>query len=354
MKNVLLVGDANPDTRNYQRFRALKDIGKKLQYKTIMLSSMPNSLFPFENKKNLYYRIRNKLGFPIDEVKINQNILEKVAIIKPSLIWIDKGTLIHKKTLISIKKICPEAKLIQWLPEYIKPRHNRSFYTLQSLGLYDTILSPMIQNCECQWLRQQGAKDVICLNQGYDKYLHHPVQLSDIEQEQLVTDVGFIGTFELDRAKKMLYLAESGIQVRVWGDGWKKWIDKHPNLIIKNKPLYGKDYIKAICANKINLCFLRKANQDRQTSRTLEITACGGFMLAERTDEHEKLFKDGEEAIFFDINKPEELLQKVTYYLQNDQERKTIAKKGRERCLAGRYSYHEILCPILQQILELL
>lgn len=39
-------------------------------------------------------------------------------------------------------------------------------------------------------------------------------------------------------------------------------------------------------------------NYDLQTTRTMEIPACGSLLMAERTIEHEELFKDEEEAVF--------------------------------------------------------
>ena len=163
-------------------------------------------------------------------------------------------------------------------------------------------------------------------------------------------DVGFIGTFEKDRADKMLYLAKNGIHVRVWGNEWGSYVGKHPNLQVENKPIYDEDYRKAICATRINLCFLRKLNRDLQTDRTMEIPACGAFMLAERTDEHRVLFEEDKEAVYFDINKPEELLEKVKYYLSHEDERKEIALAGRRRCLKSDYSHEAALKEMLSKI----
>ena len=126
---------------------------------------------------------------------------------------------------------------------------------------------------------------------------------------------------------------------------------KHQNLQVENKPIYNEDYAKALCATKINLCFLRKINRDLHTSRTMEIPACGGFMLAERTSEHQELFEENKEAVFFDNNNPKKLLEKVRYYLEHEEEREAIAKAGRKRCLKSGYSHHDRLAWMLKQIL---
>jgi spore maturation protein CgeB len=96
-------------------------------------------------------------------------------------------------------------------------------------------------------------------------------------------------------------------------------------------------YTKAICATRINLGFLRRLNRDQQTDRSVEIPACGGFMLAERSDEHRRLFVEGIEAEFF--SSPEELVEKTRFYLADETRRAAVAQAGRRRCLESDYTH---------------
>jgi spore maturation protein CgeB len=96
------------------------------------------------------------------------------------------------------------------------------------------------------------------------------------------------------------------------------------------------------------LNFLRKINRDEVTSRSVEIPACGGFMLGERTERHLEFFKEGQQAEFFESN--DELLSKTRYFLGHPEERIKIAQAGRDRCLSSAYSMREQLNEIIKAI----
>jgi spore maturation protein CgeB len=81
--------------------------------------------------------------------------------------------------------------------------------------------------------------------------------------------------------------------------------------------------------------------------RTFEVPACGAFMLAERTPEHQEYFREGEEVGYF--SSPAELVEKVRYYLTHDNERQCMAEAAYRKVTSGNHTYAHRL----QQILEL-
>ena len=339
---IVFVAELRDESRSKQRLLALQDLG----HEVLRCSSVAETGNQ-TNKPILWQRMRWKLGYPLDTVNLNQLLSKSAQEFSPDLIWIEKVLTLHPSTYQQLRQLLPKAKIVFYSEDDIFMRHNRSIYLQQSLHLFDLVFTTKPRNLE--ELPRLGAKKVSCIYQAYDRNLHRPIKLTSEDQSKWGADVSFVGTFERDRAEKMLYLAEQGILVRVWGSNWQRWRKQHPNLRIEKRPVYNDDFIKVICSSKINLNFLRKANRDHHTSRSLEIPACQAFMLAERTDEHLQLFQEGKEAEFFDSK--EELLSKVQFYLKDDDERNAIARAGRQRCLDSDYSHHDRLKVMLGEIL---
>ncbi len=64
------------------------------------------------------------------------------------------------------------------------------------------------------------------------------------------------------------------------------------------------------------------------SDRLIQLMANGTMVISKNIPDIEILFND-DEIILFD--EKEECLEKINYYLNNDEERKKIAKKGREK-----------------------
>lgn len=304
---------------------------------------------------SVWYRIAYRLfqygvGIRVpDNSSANKKIKKLIgaAVAVPyDIVWIDKGVTINSTTLNYIRKLSPHTKIVSYSPDNMALRHNQSQNYLDCIPLYDihfTTKSYILED-----MRRLGARKIEFTNKHYEQTFHYPRVLSENEMQHLGGDVGFIGAWEKERCDSILYLAKNGIKVKVFGD--KKWNDyKTENLEIA-PGIYSEDYSKALQAFKISLCFLRKMNSDTQTSRTMEIPACGGFMLAERTREHLELFSENQEAVFFAND--DELLEKCRYYLNNEKERRRIVEGGIERCKTSGYSNEESIKRMLKIVLN--
>lgn len=337
---ILFVGDLNEYGRSFQRYRTLVGLG----YQVLAFSMVPVPQPPGKEELPFFVRLFSKLRMPLDITSVNKKIRGGVKRDDYDIVWIEKGNTIRPGTLRFIKAKLPSVRLISLSEDDMYASHNRSLYYRWGLRYYDFVFTTKTYNLE--ELKYFGAKQTVLFLDAFDEMSHRPLILNEDDKNQFGCDVGFIGTYEEDRAMKMLFLAENGIKVTVWGNGWEKWVGKNPNLMIKNRPLLGEDYVKAINATKISLCFLRKLNRDEVTSRSVEIPACGGFMLAERTQRHLEFFRNSEEAVFFENR--EELLASVAKYLVDSESRERIALAGRARCLRSGYSHRDQLSHILQ------
>ena len=176
-------------------------------------------------------------------------------------------------------------------------------------------------------------------------------QGNDAERVQLGEEVGGGGKFEQKRVQARMRLEKAGIRVSIRGAAWRKiQHQSHLNLDIDPKNYFGDSYAKILQATKINLGFLHKGNRDQHTARSIEIPACGGFLLAERTTEHQELFEEGKEAVFFGTD--DELIEKVRYYLAHENERRKIAAAGYERCIKSQYDNYHVFKRLIDRLFE--
>jgi len=342
MSRILFIGDLNTYGRGYQRYRTLIEMGHAVVAYSHTFVSSPEKIQP----PTLLYRIFWKLRIPLDDMGVNSILLMEAKKSSFNVIWIEKGNMIWPSTLASIKKMSPDTALISCSEDDMYARHGHSLWYRWGLSKYDCVFTTKKYNL--QELKLYGAKKTKLFLDSYDEKTHRPLELTDADRKRFGCDVGAIGAFEPERAAFLLYLAENGVRVTIWGNGWGNWVGRSPNLDVKNDFLFGEDYTKAICATKINLNFLRKINRDEVTSRSVEIPACGGFMLAERTGRHLDFFIEGSEAEFFASK--EELLAKIRTYLSNSPKREKIAQAGRKQCLSSGYSMRAQLILILEEV----
>lgn len=343
---ILSVGryTAGRDRGCVQRLYALRELGHTVEH---IDSPFINAHPPVQR---LVKRIRKKIFNSLVNPSLNKKILGRLNEECFDILWIDKGVSVAPATLKAAKVMHPSMMIVGYAPDDMMRRGNQSRHFVRGLGSYDLFFTTKSYNV--QELKEAGCPEVRFVDNAFDSCLHRPVEPSARVLDQVGAAVGFVGNAELERAKSIAYLAGNGVPVDVWGIKWEKYRKRlKADFRIAGSFFFGEPYVELICSYDICLCFLRKINRDLQTMRSIEIPACGVFMLAERTDEHQHLFEEGKEAEYFSSD--EELLAKARFYLAHAKERKRIAMAGRERCVRSGYSNHDRLADMLRQVVDM-
>jgi spore maturation protein CgeB len=178
--------------------------------------------------------------------------------------------------------------------------------------------------------RDLGARKVVRVFRPCDPVAHAPVPQTIVDQNEWSSEVVFVGNWMPERGPFLARLLELGIPLTIYGTEWgkaKEW----PELSKVVRPgVLGINYVKAIQYAKVALGLLSKGNRDLHTTRSAEIPFIGGAAFcAERTTEHEAMFQDREQAVFWSV--PEECAAGCRLLLANDELRSSMVAKARQR-----------------------
>lgn len=163
-------------------------------------------------------------------------------------------------------------------------------------------------------------------------------------------DVVFVGHFENDeRIEYLKKVAESDLAFGLFGPDWGcapkfDWLKKLQPIF----PVTGELYRNVLISAKIALCFFSSLNRDTYTRRCFEIPAMGVFMLCQYSDDMVELFRDGVEAVYFKT--PDEMMEKINYYIKNDKLREEIAANGRIRVVMDKHDVVSRMEYVLTQL----
>jgi spore maturation protein CgeB len=196
--------------------------------------------------------------------------------------------------------------------------------------------------------KQVGAPRVLHVHMSFDEIAHAPRDLSGFDRTKWKSEVLFVGTWMPERGPFLARLVELGVPLTIRGNRWSK-AKEWPLLenFWQGPGIYDdEDYAKAIQCAKVSLGLLSKGNRDQHTQRSMEIPFLQGLLCAERTREHESLYREDEEAVFW--SSAAECADKCTYLLGNETVRQHIAERGRARALKNQTSNQSVMAAILE------
>lgn len=346
MIKILYVAPLFPGSTALHRKMALQSLGCDV---VSIDTTLPfGRLGDLNRYRKLVYSVVSRTNWLFDWRRINKNVIRLSRKSGFDLLWIDKGQWISPETLQVFRTLQPKASIVNYSPDDMFNIRNQTDCWKACLPIYDLFVTTKSYNVR-EYI-DAGARDALFVEKSFEPTIHRPQSLSQEERRQWQSDVVFIGAYEAERRRSIEFLSRKGVSLGLYGggDSWPRMAKNYPNVRAHATFVADELYAKILCCSKIALGFLRKENRDLQTARSIEIPACGVFMLAERTDEHLMLFEEGREAEFFGSN--EEMFEKINFYLQNDTQRKMIALAGRERCLRSGYSNAHRLMQVLEHL----
>lgn len=340
---ILYVGPLFPGSTALHRMRALEQLG--CQVNAIKTELPLGFRIPKGNPKWWIKRIMQSTDIWADWKRIHQQLDAASRNEQWDILWVDKGRQLRPKALTAFARRQKNCRLVNYSPDDMFNPANQTARYCAAFGIYDLFVTTKSYNVD--EFKAAGASDVFFVGNAYEPTIHRPVKLNEEEQKRWSCDVCFVGDCEPERERSIARLAEAGVKLGLFGP-WAHLAAQYNNVVC-HKGFFADDaYAKVLQSGKIGLGFLRKVNRDLQTTRSIELPACGVFMLAERTEEHQSLFEEGREAEFFASD--EELIEKVLFYLANNSLREKIATAGRQRCLESGYSNMERLRSVLNYI----
>ncbi|MBB1399445.1 glycosyltransferase [Pseudoalteromonas sp. SG44-8] len=296
--------------------------------------------------KSIYFRFQNKYIFGPVIRRLNADFLRAVNKNKPDILFIYRGTHILPKTLKEIKKNNIVTIFGYNNDDPFSPKYPKYFWRhfMGGIKLYDHLFCYRKHNVD-EFI-SAGCKSVSLLR-AY--YTHERNKIVSTSSSQYSCDIIFIGHFEDDgRDQYLLELLMTDFEVKIYGTGWEK-SKLYKKLLLLNgpiEPLYA-DYNLALNSAKIALVFLSKLNRDTYTRRCFEIPAAGTLMLSEYTQDLDSIFQKGVDADYF--NSCAELLEKVSFYLNNPDILQKVTDSGHARLLRDGHEAEDRVKEILER-----
>lgn len=175
------------------------------------------------------------------------------------------------------------------------------------------------------------------LNSEYLKLAFEPKILEKVNLKKRKYPCTFVGTISQSSIHKPAFqllekVAKKIKEVRFWG--YCDYLSKSSPIFSKHQGLaWGKKMYEIFAQSKITLNrhISAIAKNYANNFRLYEATGMGAMLITDYKDNLGEIFKIGQEVETY--KSPQELIEKIRYYLTHDREREKIARAGQKRTL---------------------
>lgn len=293
------------------------------------------NLLKYGQRQGLLRKLEFRLAAGPEVRRLNSDVLRLARQEQPQVLWADKVLWMQTETLQALRGM-GMVTVSYMIDNFFGPRRDPGWRLYRkAIPFYDLHCTQRDRNLHDY--RAAGARDVIKVQTAFEPTIHFPAvpAYTDAQRDR---GVSFIGTPYDQRASTLMRLHEAGLPVVISG-GQRHWAQALSAQALRDSywegELTGERYREAIWRSRINLSFLTHSNQDEFAHKSFEIAACGGFLLAERSEGHMERFREDEEAVFFEGY--EELAAKIRQYLPDEAARNRVALAGQRRAWTSGY-----------------
>ena len=249
---------------------------------------------------------------------MNEKLINICKNIKADILFLAKAEKIDKVTLLKIKEILPNIKIVQWYVDHLQ--ENDAFF--DKLDCMDVFY-------------YANAKDLRSLSKKYYKTI--------FSFFPNISDPAFDKSINLEKTNDVIYIARDykedvrtkfAVLLKEFCD--KEKINLKVYASLDNPAIFGNDFHEAISKTKIAINFnrddnLESINEEKilgASDRMAQFLGSGICTFSPRIKGFEKLYEDNKDIVYFD--NPENCFKKLKTYLENNQF-EIIAKNGQEK-----------------------
>src|SRR3989338_3021560 len=200
----------------------------------------------------------------------------------------------------------------------------------QDFSVYDLIVSSLPNLVD--YFRDKGVKSEF-LGLGFE-----PAVLNRLNNEEKGISVSFVGNlsnFHSSRLRWLTFLCRH-VNISIWGPSIKG-----ASKEIKNSycgPAWGIKMYQILRISKLTLNHhIDVSGPYANNMRLFEATGVGTMLITDWKKNLNDMFEIGREVVAYQT--PEECVEKIKYYLENEDKREAIAQAGKRRTLSD-YDYY--------------
>ena len=285
--------------------------------------------------KTLYHSIKN-LFAKLYAIYFNIKFILISFYIKPELIFVVKGEIIFKNSILLLKK--NKIKIVTWWQD--DPIKYKNL--LDQYKFYDEFF--IFDMSYSEELFKHNVKVVTWLPFAFNESL---LPATDGSKNTKDFDVIFAGFASDERIAFFENIVKSGFKIKLIGSHWKKskLLNDKATLLPNISP---EEIFKHYSSAKIGININQKQSIAGVNCRTFELCGFGVFQLTDFRKDLNNLYNIGKEIVVYE--NMDDLENKVAYYLKNDAEREKIAVAGMTRTIKD-HKYQQRMKYVIEKVL---